>query len=158
MVAADHGDDSLRYESHRRSTNPGSEPGVEADAAGVRHEVVAAVRCGIAAGVGVCEYAGLHHDFVLVVGFYTLDRTEQGPEFDGYRAAESWDGAGRPFIGVVSDRYGRVEVEGLLTFLCEVSMFAIWLPATSFRITTVFAISNSAILGVFWVVRNTAVT
>jgi hypothetical protein len=58
----------------------------------------------------------------------------------------------------VSDRYGRVEVAGLLTFLCEVSMFAIWLPATSFRITTVFAISNSAILGVFWVVRNTAVT
>lgn len=64
---------------------------------------------------------------------------------------------GRSFIGVVSDRYGRIEVAGLLTFVCGVSVFAIWLPATSFWITTVFAISNGAILGVFWVVRNTAV-
>ena len=65
MVAADHGDDSLHYESHRRSTNPGSEPGVEADAAGIRQEIVAAVRCGVAAGVGVREYAGVHHGSVF---------------------------------------------------------------------------------------------
>ena len=59
---------------------------------------------------------------------------------------------GRPMIGVVSDRYGRMEVAGSITFFCGVICFAIWLPAKSYGVTIFFAIIVGAILGVFWMV------
>jgi MFS family permease len=59
---------------------------------------------------------------------------------------------GRPFIGVASDRFGRIETSGFITFLCSVSVFAIWLPATSYGVTVLFVIINGAMLGVFWAV------
>jgi nitrate/nitrite transporter NarK len=61
---------------------------------------------------------------------------------------------GRPFIGVLSDRYGRIEVAGLLTLVCSISVFAIWLPAESYGVTILFAVIIGAILGVFWVVSR----
>ena len=59
---------------------------------------------------------------------------------------------GRPLIGVASDRFGRLEVAGLLTLFCGVTCFAIWIPATSYGILVFFAILNGGILGVFWMV------
>ncbi|MCJ1245200.1 hypothetical protein MMC30_002401 [Trapelia coarctata] len=59
---------------------------------------------------------------------------------------------GRPLIGISSDRYGRMEVAGLLTFLCGVSCFAIWLPAISYGVTVFFALISGAILGVYWTI------
>ncbi|KAG4436787.1 hypothetical protein IFR05_007721 [Cadophora sp. M221] len=58
---------------------------------------------------------------------------------------------GRPFIGVISDRLGRVETAGFITLICAVSVFAIWIPAKSYGVTILFVIINGAILGVFWV-------
>lgn len=59
---------------------------------------------------------------------------------------------GRPLIGFASDRFGRIEVAGLLTLFCGVSCFAIWIPATSYGVIVFFAILNGGILGVFWMV------
>jgi predicted MFS family arabinose efflux permease len=59
---------------------------------------------------------------------------------------------GRPFIGLLSDRYGRFEVAGLTTFLCSIAVWALWVPATGYALTIVFAIVNGAIAGVFWMV------
>ena len=61
---------------------------------------------------------------------------------------------GRPFIGITSDRYGRFEVASGLTFVCGLLCFVLWIPASSFGLTTVFGISSGAILGVFWMVSN----
>lgn len=58
---------------------------------------------------------------------------------------------GRPFIGIISDHCGRIESAGFITLLCAISIFAIWIPATSYGITILFVIINGAILGVFWV-------
>lgn len=62
---------------------------------------------------------------------------------------------GRPFIGDISDHFGRIETAGSITLLCGISVFAIWLPATSYCVTILFVIVNGAILGVFWVVSFT---
>jgi MFS family permease len=59
---------------------------------------------------------------------------------------------GRPFIGVVSDYFGRIQAAGFITLLCALSVFAIWIPATSYGVTILFVIVNGAILGIFWVV------
>ncbi|MCJ1452923.1 hypothetical protein MMC28_003268 [Mycoblastus sanguinarius] len=57
---------------------------------------------------------------------------------------------GRPCIGVASDLFGRLETAGVLTLVCGITCFAIWLPAASYGVTIFFAIINGAILGVFW--------
>ncbi|KAL9118657.1 MAG: hypothetical protein Q9187_004794 [Circinaria calcarea] len=61
---------------------------------------------------------------------------------------------GRPVIGFISDRYGRIEIAGLLTVGCGLCCFILWLPFQSFAVTVAFAIINGAILGVFWVVSG----
>ncbi|KAI4667859.1 uncharacterized protein J4E88_010111 [Alternaria novae-zelandiae] len=57
---------------------------------------------------------------------------------------------GRPIIGILSDRWSRIDTAGALTLLCGLSCFAFWLPATSYALTVFFAILCGAIVGVFW--------
>lgn len=58
---------------------------------------------------------------------------------------------GRPFIGFVSDRCGRIRVAGIVTFACSVLVFTVWLPTSSFAALLVFALTGGAALGIFWV-------
>ncbi|KAI0534033.1 MFS transporter, MCP family, solute carrier family 16, member 6 [Xylaria digitata] len=58
---------------------------------------------------------------------------------------------GRPFIGFVSDKYGRVEVAGVATFGCGILVFALWLPSTDYSVLIIFALISGSILGIFWV-------
>jgi MFS family permease len=59
---------------------------------------------------------------------------------------------GRPIIGILSDRFSRTNTAAVLTLLCGLICFALWLPATSFGLTVFFALICGAILGVFWMV------
>lgn len=59
---------------------------------------------------------------------------------------------GRPLMGLVSDRYGRIEVAGVSTLFCSVFIFAIWIPSNSYGVLIFFATISGTILGVFWVV------
>jgi len=59
---------------------------------------------------------------------------------------------GRPLIGYASDRWGRVEVAGILTFTCGILVFVLWMPTTLYSVLLVFAFISGAILGVFWAV------
>jgi MFS family permease len=60
---------------------------------------------------------------------------------------------GRPIIGILSDRWSRIDTAGVLTLLCGLSCFVFWLPATSFALTVVYSTICGAIVGVFWMVR-----
>lgn len=59
---------------------------------------------------------------------------------------------GRPFIGSLSDKFGRIVVPAFLTLTCGVACFVIWLPAQSFGVTVLFALICGAIMGIFWTV------
>lgn len=61
---------------------------------------------------------------------------------------------GRPCIGLLSDRYGRIEVAGYSTFACSVCVWVFWIPATSYALLVVFAVIVGGILGIFWMVRG----
>lgn len=61
---------------------------------------------------------------------------------------------GRPFIGCLCDRYGRILVPGILTLACGIASLAIWLPANTFGVAALFAIISGAIVGIFWVVSH----
>ncbi|KAL2673781.1 hypothetical protein Neosp_012225 [[Neocosmospora] mangrovei] len=56
----------------------------------------------------------------------------------------------RPLIGYLSDSFGRINMAGILTFLCTISCFAIWLPATTYAPLLVFSLIGGALCGVFW--------
>ena len=59
---------------------------------------------------------------------------------------------GRPLVGVLSDRFGRLEVAGWATLTCSVTVWALWIPANSYALTVVFAIITGGVVGVFWMV------
>ncbi|KAM0430003.1 hypothetical protein ACHAPT_006009 [Fusarium lateritium] len=56
----------------------------------------------------------------------------------------------RPFIGHISDSFGRINMAGILTFLCTVSCFGLWLPATNYATLLAFSLIGGALCGVFW--------
>ncbi|KFY92704.1 hypothetical protein V500_04065, partial [Pseudogymnoascus sp. VKM F-4518 (FW-2643)] len=58
---------------------------------------------------------------------------------------------GRPFVGALSDRWGRIEVAGVVTAVCGVSVFAVWVPAEGEAVVMLFAVVAGATLGTFWV-------
>jgi len=57
---------------------------------------------------------------------------------------------GRPVIGIASDRFSRTNTAAVLTGVCGVICFALWLPAKTYAMMVVFAFICGAILGVFW--------
>lgn len=57
---------------------------------------------------------------------------------------------GRPLTGLLSDRYGRIEVPGFMTFLTGVLCFAFWILAKSYAVLSVFAVVAGSMLGIFW--------
>ncbi|CAK4032345.1 transporter MCH2 [Lecanosticta acicola] len=59
-------------------------------------------------------------------------------------------GLGRPPIGYFSDTIGRINMAGLMTFLCAIFTFAIFIPAKSFAVLIVFAILGGTVAGTFW--------
>ncbi|KAL1620287.1 hypothetical protein SLS56_009721 [Neofusicoccum ribis] len=61
---------------------------------------------------------------------------------------------GRPLVGLASDRYGRIEVAGLSTFVCAIFVFAIWIPSNSYGVLVFFAVVSGTILGVMWMVSG----
>lgn len=65
---------------------------------------------------------------------------------------------GRPFIGILSDRFGRIETAGTLTLICGLTIFAFWLPATSYWGCILFAFMNGPVFGVYWVVSISLTT
>lgn len=62
---------------------------------------------------------------------------------------------GRPIIGYVSDRYGRVEVAGIATFSCGILVFVLWLPTTNYGVLVAFSLISGGILGIYWAVSVT---
>ncbi|EXJ69658.1 uncharacterized protein A1O5_06729 [Cladophialophora psammophila CBS 110553] len=57
---------------------------------------------------------------------------------------------GRPFVGVLSDRFGRMTVACLLTASNTVLAYAIWIPADSYGVLIFFALVVGATSGVYW--------
>lgn len=85
-------------------------------------------------------------DFALAVG---LSRS-QATDIVGFLNLGT--AVGRPIIGICSDRFSRINTAGVLTLICGLSCFALWMPAATFGLTAFFSLLCGAILGVFWMV------
>jgi MFS family permease len=59
-------------------------------------------------------------------------------------------GLGRPVIGIFSDAVGRINMAGLLTFLCGLLCFFVWVFTTSYGVLIFFAASAGIVAGVYW--------
>lgn len=57
---------------------------------------------------------------------------------------------GRPAMGFLSDRFGRIELAGITTFVNAVLVFAIWVPAKSYGVLLLFALLSGMIVGLYW--------
>ena len=61
---------------------------------------------------------------------------------------------GRPFLGYLSDKFGRLEVAASLTLWNAVLCFAVWIPASSLGLTIFFALAIGGTYNLFWAVRH----
>ena len=59
-------------------------------------------------------------------------------------------GLGRPFVGVASDRLGRINIATLFTFLCGLFCLVIWIFADSMGVVCFFVILVGTVSGTFW--------
>ncbi|KAL4874336.1 major facilitator superfamily domain-containing protein [Aspergillus karnatakaensis] len=59
-------------------------------------------------------------------------------------------GLGRPFVGMFSDKLGRINVATFLTMLCGVFCLLIWIFARSMGLVTFFAILVGTVAGTYW--------
>jgi MFS family permease len=57
---------------------------------------------------------------------------------------------GRPPIGYWSDRINRINVAIFTTALCGIFCLAIWVPAKSYAVLTVFALASGTVTGTLW--------
>jgi MFS family permease len=63
---------------------------------------------------------------------------------------------GRPCIGVLSDRFGRIKVAGYMTLACSTAVWALWIPTKSYALAIIVAMVIGATAGVFWAVCSLA--
>ncbi|KAL8703387.1 MAG: hypothetical protein Q9201_003443 [Fulgogasparrea decipioides] len=59
-------------------------------------------------------------------------------------------GLGRPYVGIFSDRAGRINIAGFLTFVAGMFCLVIWIFATSFGVLVFFALIVGTVSGTFW--------
>ncbi|EME45344.1 hypothetical protein DOTSEDRAFT_87718 [Dothistroma septosporum NZE10] len=57
---------------------------------------------------------------------------------------------GRPPIGYLSDSFGRINVAGIMTALCAIFIFGLWIPAKSYALLLTFALFSGTVTGTFW--------
>jgi MFS family permease len=85
-------------------------------------------------------------DFALAIGLTRAEAT------DAVGFVHLGTAVGRPIIGICSDKFSRINTAGVLTLVCGISCFALWVPATGFGLTVFFCLICGAIVGVFWMV------
>ncbi|RAH45219.1 MCT family MFS transporter [Aspergillus brunneoviolaceus CBS 621.78] len=59
-------------------------------------------------------------------------------------------GLGRPFVGMFSDRLGRINIASFLTFLCGLFCLVIWTFARSMGVVCFFAVLVGTVSGTYW--------
>lgn len=59
-------------------------------------------------------------------------------------------GLGRPFVGMFSDRFGRINIATLLSFLCGLFCLVIWIFARSMGVICFFAVLVGTVSGTYW--------
>jgi len=59
-------------------------------------------------------------------------------------------GLGRPPLGWLSDIMGRINMAMIMTALCALFCFSLWIPAQSFSVLLAFAFLAGATCGTFW--------
>lgn len=57
---------------------------------------------------------------------------------------------GRPLVGYFSDSFGRINITGVMTFLCAVFCFALWIPTQSYAPLLAFSLLAGTLCGIFW--------
>ncbi|KAF2713338.1 major facilitator superfamily protein [Pleomassaria siparia CBS 279.74] len=96
-----------------------------------------------------------------IIILYSLSDFGRGLGFSATQASSitalvnAGTAVGRPCLGVLSDRYGRIEVAGLATLSTSIMVWCFWIPAQGYGLTAVFAILAGAVVGVFWMSIST---
>lgn len=57
---------------------------------------------------------------------------------------------GRPVVGFCSDSFGRINVAAIMTAVCGFLCLALWIPAKTYAVLLVFAITSGTAAGTFW--------
>jgi MFS family permease len=61
---------------------------------------------------------------------------------------------GRPFVGFLCDKLGRINVVAAATFLCGLFTLCIWTFAKSYAALLVFSLLSGTVCGTYWAVSS----
>lgn len=59
-------------------------------------------------------------------------------------------GIGRPIVGYISDKFGRINVAMAMTAFCGMICLVMWVPARSYGVLLAFALFAGTACGTFW--------
>lgn len=59
-------------------------------------------------------------------------------------------GIGRPVIGYYSDKAGRINIAMVMTAVCAILVFSLWIPAQTYPLLLVFSLLVGSVCGTFW--------
>lgn len=59
-------------------------------------------------------------------------------------------GIGRPIIGYISDRFGRINIAMIMTAFCGILCLGLWVSAHSYNVLLIFALLAGLGCGTFW--------
>ena len=114
----------------------------------VRYDVLLVLAWGFSSTLGYITLLYSLPDFSTIIG---LSKTQAAAISACLNLGIA---VGRPMIGFVSYRLGRIKVAGVLTFFCGLTCFVIWIPAKSYAVAIIFALISGATVGVFWMANK----
>ena len=59
-------------------------------------------------------------------------------------------GLGRPLVGYMSDRWGRINIAAMMTLSCGVFSLILWLPSRTYPLLLLFSVLAGFGCGTFW--------
>ena len=143
-------DSGIRCQPHLCNSHQRPKQGYWGHTVSIRLPPIQENRVFAAARLGLLQYARIHCSSVLTTKLaLTIGLSSHQGSIIG-ALLNLGQGLGRPAVGIFSDRAGRINIAGFLTFVCGLFCFVSWIFSKGFGVLVFFALMVGTVAGIFW--------